>query len=76
MTSDTLRLWCLRSATGLLVLFMVVGALLSVKGCTDPVYAHETWRGLTVAPEARCAPYDPADYDYPCLLYTSPSPRD
>lgn len=24
----------------------------------------ETWRGLTVAPEERCAPYKRADYDY------------
>ena len=24
-----------------------------------------TWRGLTIAPEARCAPYDPDDYSYP-----------
>ena len=25
----------------------------------------ETWRGLTVAPEHRCAPYDRDDYPYP-----------
>jgi len=25
----------------------------------------ETWRGLVVAPEHRCAPYDRADYRYP-----------
>ena len=26
--------------------------------------ANETWRGLTVAPEHRCAPYDRGDYPY------------
>ena len=44
------------------------GLLLSAKGCVNPAYAHETWRGLVVAPEARCAPYDPADYDYPASI--------
>lgn len=68
MTSDTLRLWCLRSATGLLVLFMLVGVLLSVKGCTEPAYAHETWRGLVVAPEDKCTPYEEEDYRYPQSL--------
>ncbi len=29
------------------------------------VEAQETWRGLTVAPEYRCAPYDSGDYSYP-----------
>ena len=27
--------------------------------------AAETWRGLAVAPEHRCAPYDRGDYPYP-----------
>ena len=27
--------------------------------------AQETWRGLTVARESRCSPYDSADYHYP-----------
>ena len=31
----------------------------------NPAYAEETWRGLNVAEESRCAPYDPADYPYP-----------
>ena len=28
------------------------------------VEADRTWRGLTVAPEHRCAPYDRDDYPY------------
>lgn len=32
------------------------------RGGVAPV---ETWRGLTVAPEHRCAPYDRDDYPYP-----------
>ena len=31
----------------------------------SPLQSEEVWRGLTVAPEARCSPYDPADYPYP-----------
>ena len=27
--------------------------------------APDTWRGLAVAPEDRCAPYDRSDYPYP-----------
>ena len=30
-----------------------------------PATAQETWRGLTVAPEHRCSPYDRSDYPYP-----------
>ena len=30
--------------------------------------APDTWHGLTVAPEDRCAPYDRADYRYPQSL--------
>lgn len=30
-----------------------------------PVAAAETWRGLTVAPEHRCARYEAGDYRYP-----------
>ena len=29
-----------------------------------PKEAGATWRGLTVAPENRCSPYDPDDYPY------------
>ena len=31
---------------------------------TEESQVEETWRGLTVAPEERCAPYDRADYPY------------
>ena len=30
-----------------------------------PSPAAATWRGITVAPEDRCSPYDPDDYPYP-----------
>ena len=31
----------------------------------DSLQSEEIWRGLTVAPEARCSTYDPDDYPYP-----------
>ena len=31
----------------------------------NPAHAEETWRGLNVAQESRCAPYDSDDYPYP-----------
>ena len=31
----------------------------------NSAFPAETWRGLTVAPESRCSPYDPGDYPYP-----------
>ena len=30
-----------------------------------PAKPEATWRGITVAPEDRCSPYDPDDYPYP-----------
>ena len=41
-----------------------------VTGMTDapeptPPAPTQTWRGLTVAPEERCSPYDADDYSYP-----------
>ena len=45
---------------------MVVGAvLLAVLFSGTTVNAQETWRGLTIAPESRCSPYDSSDYSYP-----------
>ena len=44
--------------TGCAVLFAAVIAL------HDPASAAETWRGLVVAPEHRCSPYDRRDYSY------------
>ena len=41
---------------------MLSGAMLALAGAASA----ETWRGLTVAPEHRCAPYDrKRDYPYP-----------
>ena len=39
-------------------------ALIAIAGLALPVLA-ETYRGIAVAPERRCAPYDRADYRYP-----------
>ena len=42
--------------------WLVVAVLLMVPGSA----LAETWRGLTVAPEHRCSPYDrKRDYPYP-----------
>ena len=40
---------------------MLSAAVLALAG----VASAETWRGLTVAPEHRCSPYDRDDYPYP-----------
>ena len=38
----------------------------SLRSDSSPAHSAETWRGLTVAPEHRCAPYDKKrDYPYP-----------
>ena len=34
------------------------------------VQAQETYRGIRIAPEYRCSPYDPADYAYPQSVET------
>ena len=39
--------------------------LLAAAAFQVPASAAETWRGLTVAPEHRCSPYDRRDYPYP-----------
>ena len=46
---------------------LIVAALILVDRlpATGPVHAQASWRGLVVAPEQRCAPYDPDDYRYP-----------
>ena len=45
----------------------IVAALLLVDRlpATGLVHAQASWRGLVVAPEQRCAPYDADDYRYP-----------
>ena len=45
---------------------LVVGLL---AGLVAPVFAQDQeWRGLTVAPESRCSPYEPTHYSYPQSL--------
>ena len=34
-------------------------------GLTAGTASAQTWRGLRVAPESRCSPYDADDYRYP-----------
>lgn len=41
---------------------LVVAVLVAARGT---VHAQVSWRGLVVAPEQRCAPYDADDYRYP-----------
>lgn len=43
--------------------FSAVAVLATVSGLADSA-AAETWRGLAVVPERRCAPYDSRDYAY------------
>ena len=40
-------------------------ALIAVALTLGAAHATETWRGLVVAPEYRCSPYDRDDYPYP-----------
>ena len=44
---------------------LLLGAVL---GGTNATLAEGTWRGLVVAPEHRCAPYDSRDYRYPASV--------
>ena len=45
----------------------IVAALILVDRLptTGPLHAQASWRGIVVAPEQRCAPYDADDYRYP-----------
>ena len=43
----------------------MAAVLLAAAAFQVPASAAETWRGLTVAPEHRCSPYDRRDYPYP-----------
>ena len=46
----------------------LIALLLGFSGCgfwADAVRASEMWRGLVVAPENRCSPYNSDDYKYP-----------
>ena len=59
ITTELLGLWMKRAMklitlrAAALVLFLTCGT------------AAEQWRGLVVAPEERCAPYDASEYRYP-----------
>ena len=53
-----------------LLFVLVLGALAWTAACTAPPDENGpapavTWRGLTIADEDRCSPYDSDDYSYP-----------
>ena len=52
-------------ALGTAVLIAVALVLVHHLSTSDTVHAQASWRGLVVAPEQRCAPYDADDYRYP-----------
>ena len=43
----------------------MLGILMGLAALPDEAPAQGSWRGLVVAPENRCAPYDRDDYRYP-----------
>ena len=49
------------------VVLLVVGAVSTIARIPPggELYAQTSWRGLVVAPEQRCSPYDADDYRYP-----------
>ena len=56
------------TSLGLLaVVLLVIGAASTVDRipAVDTLHAQTSWRGLVVAPEQRCSPYDADDYRYP-----------
>ena len=50
-------------------LFILIGGFGTFhrESASDAVQGQTSWRGLVVAPEQRCAPYDADDYQYPPL---------
>ena len=55
------------TSLGLLAaVFLVIGAVSTIDRlpAVDTLHAQTLWRGLVVAPEQRCSPYDEADYRY------------
>ena len=50
---------------GTAVLIVIALIVLHRVPMSDTVHAQDSWRGLVVAPEQRCAPYDTDDYRYP-----------
>ena len=53
-----------RTNAGTLVKTTIASTIIAAVVCASPASA-ETYRGITVAPEHRCAPYHPDDYPYP-----------
>ena len=51
----------------LAVVFLVIGAVSTIDRTPagGALHAQTSWRGLVVAPEQRCSPYDADDYRYP-----------
>ena len=51
----------------LVVVFLVIGTASTIDRipAVDALHAQTSWRGLVVAPEQRCSPYDADDYRYP-----------
>ena len=49
------------------VVYLVVGAVSTIDSIPEvgELHAQSSWRGLVVAPEQRCSPYDADDYRYP-----------
>ena len=50
---------------GTAVLIVIALIVLHRVPASNTVHAQDSWRGLVVAPEQRCAPYDADDYRYP-----------
>ena len=49
------------------VVLLVIGAVVTLDRlpAVEVLHAQTSWRGLVVAPERRCTPYDADDYPYP-----------
>ena len=56
---------CPVSSTGRRFYIPSLVAVLAIGGWNAHAVAQTSWRGLVVAPEARCAPYDADAYRYP-----------
>ena len=48
-------------------LLLCLGLIMLMAACSDPEVTV-IWRGLTIAEEDRCSPYDPDDYRYPASV--------
>ena len=52
---------------GLTAVLIVIGSVTTIHRVPvgGALHAQTSWRGLVVAPERRCTPYDADDYRYP-----------